>query len=144
MKELSVSQKDALHHNFYSNKSIEINFSFKVLKDTIGLRVGFDFINTSDATVIFRSFHDDNSSDMNTFIAGEYNFTALIPANILKNGSFGIKPAIGIHNVRWIIHSDNLVIPLTITNVEGLNSAFADNRPGVIMPQLSWEKQTDK
>jgi lipopolysaccharide transport system ATP-binding protein len=47
--------------------------------------------------------------------------------------------AIGIHNVRWIVFDDDLMLKFTMTNVDGLNSAYTDSRPGFIMPQLEWQ-----
>jgi glycosyltransferase involved in cell wall biosynthesis len=75
---------------------------------------------------------------------GKYIASTLIPKNFFKNGSYAIKIAIGVHNVRWIVFDDRLMIKFTVTNIDGLNSAFLDSRPGLIMPNLVWEKRNQK
>ena len=70
---------------------------------------------------------------------GSYNLCASIPENLLKEGLFAIKLLVGIHNNRWIIYDDKLMLRFNIINFDGLNSAFTDSRPGIIMPKLEWE-----
>ena len=62
------------------------------------------------------------------------------PFSPQKNALFAIKLAIGIHNIRWIVFDDKLILKFTVENIGGLNSAFVDARPGLIMPHLVWEK----
>ena len=88
--------------------------------------------------VVFRTFHDDVlSPEHNILSPGVYISELFIDSNLLKEGSYFINIAIGIHNVRWIVF-DNLKLNFTISNIKGLNSNYADNRPGVIMPYLQW------
>jgi lipopolysaccharide transport system ATP-binding protein len=115
-----------------------------VLKDVLGLRIGFDLIDLTNGLVIFRSFEDDSLQVAQIISKGKYIASTLIPKNFLKNGSYAIKIAIGVHNVRWIVFDDRLMIKFTVTNIDGLNSAFLDSRPGLIMPNLVWEKRNQK
>ena len=59
-------------------------------------------------------------------------------ANLLKNGNYGLKPVVGIHNKRWILNDDDLIISFTCENTKGLNAVYMENRPGVIMPEIEW------
>ena len=138
LKSVSVHQDFSSENNFYTNKEIFISMEYNVIKDVLGLRIGFDLIDLTSGVVIFRSFHDDVENIIENVKKGNYAIRTAIPENFLKNGSFGIKLAIGIHNIRWIVFDDNLMIKFNITNVNGLNSAFTDSRPGFIMPQLDW------
>ena len=104
----------------------------------MGLRIGFDLLDLTTGSVIFRSFHDDLEHTMKKATKGNYIMNVTIPANFLKNGLFAIKLAIGIHNERWIVFDDNLMLKFKVINVDGLNSAYTDSRPGIIMPQLKW------
>ncbi len=125
---------------FYSNMEVFIQIEYEVLTDVLGLRVGFDLIDLSSGITIFRTFEDDVIKKAETILKGKYVVSTTIPKNFLKNGLFAIKLAIGIHNVRWIVYDDNLIVRFSITNIGGLNSAFLDTRPGLIMPHLQWEK----
>ncbi|WP_432222965.1 polysaccharide ABC transporter ATP-binding protein [Flavobacterium sp. TMP13] len=138
LKNIKVRQKNVSDCVFYTNETISIHFDYTIVKEVLGLRIGFDLIDLNTETIIFRSFHDDLECEIQLIGKGQYCITATIPANLLTSGSFGIKPAIGIHNKRWIIFDDNLIIKISVMNIGGLNSAFADSRPGVISPELLW------
>ena len=125
---------------FYSNKEVFIQIEYQILKDVLGLRVGFDLIDLTSGATIFRTFEDDVSRSAETVAKGKYKLTTSIPKNFLKSGLFAIKLAIGIHNIRWIVFDDKLILKFTVENIGGLNSAFVDARPGLIMPHLVWEK----
>lgn len=139
LKKVSLHQDFSSENNFYTNKDIIITIEYDIIKDILGLRIGFDLVDLATGVVIFRSFHNDVENNVEITIKGNYSIRTAIPENFLKNGLFGIKLAIGIHNIRWIIFDDNLMMRFNITNVDGLNSAFTDSRPGFIMPQLNWQ-----
>jgi len=44
---------------------------------------------------------------------------------------------IGIHNIRWIVN-DAILEQVWVESIDGVNRYYADTRPGVIMPELSW------
>jgi lipopolysaccharide transport system ATP-binding protein len=138
LKSVSVHQDFSSENNLYTNKEIFITMQYNVIKDILGLRIGFDLIDLTSGAVIFRSFNDDTENSIQNVKKGNYAIRTAIPENFLKNGLFGIKLAIGVHNIRWIIFNDNLIVRFNVINVDGLNSAFADARPGFIMPQLNW------
>ncbi len=139
LNKVRISQDNSQDNNFYTSKKVYVNIEYKVLKDILGLRIGFDLIDLTSGAVIFRTFEDDVKNQIQTVRKGTYNLRTFIPENFLKNGSFVLKLAIGIHNVRWIIFDDDLILKFTMTNVDGLNSAYTDSRPGFIMPQLEWQ-----
>jgi lipopolysaccharide transport system ATP-binding protein len=139
LKNVSIHQDFSSASNFYTNKEIFIIIEYEVIKDILGLRIGFDLVDLANGVVLFRSFHDDVEIKKQNVNKGDYAIRTAIPENFLKNGVFGIKLAIGIHNIRWIVFDDNLMLRFNVTNVDGLNSAFTDTRPGLIMPQLNWQ-----
>jgi lipopolysaccharide transport system ATP-binding protein len=139
LKKVSLHQDFSSENNFYTNKDIFITIEYEVINDILGLRIGFDLVDLATGVVIFRSFQDDLERAIQKVSKGIYTIRTIIPKNFLKNGIFGIKLAIGIHNIRWIVFDDNLMMRFNITNVDGLNSAFTDSRPGFIMPQLDWQ-----
>ena len=138
LKSVSLYQDFSSENNFYTNKEIFITMEYFVIMDILGLRIGFDLIDLHSGAVIFRSFHNDAENVIQNVKKGNYAVRAVVPENFLKSGLFGIKLAVGIHNIRWIIFDDSLMLRFNVTNVDGLNSAFTDARPGLIMPQLDW------
>ncbi len=144
LKNTVLHQDFSSENNFYTNKEINISIQYEVLKDVLGFRIGFDLVDLASGVVIFRSFFDDVEKYIQITKKGNYSILATIPKNFLKNGFFGIKLAIGIHNIRWIIFDDHLMLRFSVNNVDGLNSAYADTRPGLIMPQLDWKIGTKK
>lgn len=139
LKRVFLSQDFSDQNNFFTNKKIHIKYEFNILKEILGLRIGFDLIDLSSGLVIFRTFHNDEDIKINIMKKGSYNLSVSIPENFLKEGLYAIKLVVGIHNNRWIIYDDKLMLRFNIINFDGLNSAFTDSRPGIIMPKLEWK-----
>jgi len=135
--DLQICQNKKVGLEFYTNNTIDLNFYYLVKHRLSGLRVGFDLIDNVSGAVLFRSFHDDEFA-ANVHEPGKFSLCAQIPSNLLKPGSYSISIAIGIHNLRWI-SSDKIVIPFNMHNINGLNSRYADKRPGFIMPHVEWK-----
>ncbi|OYQ47427.1 ABC transporter ATP-binding protein [Flavobacterium aurantiibacter] len=123
---------------FDTIEQVEILFDVTVKQACSGLRIGFDLLEEKSATVLFRGFHDDDATELSYFPEGNYRFSARIPEKLLAPGAYKIQPAIGIHNNRWVLHDADVAIPIEIININGLNRAYADTRPGSIMPRLLW------
>jgi lipopolysaccharide transport system ATP-binding protein len=135
LKAVKLVQEHNTGINFTSDKDIEFMLEYSVLKPCLGLRVGFDLYEKITDSVIFRSFHDDNSNEITRFSEGNYRTTFIIEKNLFKSGEYYINVSIGIHKIRWIIY-DTLKFNFTISNISGVNLQYADSRPGVIMPKL--------
>jgi lipopolysaccharide transport system ATP-binding protein len=135
--DFSITQKGSDGDEFVSSAPIKIQFDYKIKKEVAGLRVGFDLLEKTSEIILFRSFHDDDAESIETKQPGTYNAQVEIPANFLKQGSYLINLAIGIHNVRWIVF-DTAKIQLNINNISGVNKLYADERPGIIMPGVHW------
>lgn len=141
---ISVFQEGAQGFNFFNSKEIKITFEFVVKKRIVGLRVGFDLIEGSSDLVLFRAFHDDHQIEAESIIPGKYEIIMTIRPELLKQGVHFISPAIGIHNVRWLIF-DSIRMKMNINNNANINSIYADDRPGVILPVVnSYLKNTNE
>jgi len=136
----AIEQKGTTNGIYYSEKDFEVLFSFSLLKDIDGFRVGFDVIDSTSNYLLFRSYHDDQNDRIEQMKAGHYNVKGVIPADLLRNGRYFIKLAIGIHNRRWIVFDDNIGQELVVQNLEGVNAIYMEERPGLIMPSLHWEQ----
>ena len=44
---------------------------------------------------------------------------------------------VGVHNLKWITAGD-VQQEIEIEHLDGVNSAYGDNRPGIIMPAIPW------
>lgn len=102
------------------------------------LRVGIDLYSHLSGDILFRAFDDDITAQDRT--PGLKTILCIVPINLLKPGQYTAHLKIGIHKIRWIIE-DGVAEHLTLESIDGVNSHYQDTRPGVIMPQLTWETQ---
>ncbi len=112
-----------------------VEFVYEVEQEVYGLRIGFDLVSKEGITV-FRTFDDDIKCKL-TKSPGRYKAFCIIPKSLLAPTNYFLYPRIGIHNVRWIYNGES-GIEITLHNQNGVNSRYADYRPGVIMPGLDW------
>ncbi len=135
--ELHICDENSSKTEFYTNQQIYIKYIYQVKKKIRGLRVGFDLIDFNSGITVFRTFHNDQS-ESGTYDDGIFSSVAHIPSNLLKPGKYIINVAIGIHNIRWISF-DRIAFQIYLYNINGINKQYADPRPGVIMPNISWD-----
>jgi len=137
--DLYVMQDGIKTNVFFTNKSIQICFKYKVLKETTGLRIGFDLINAKTGIVIFRSFHDDSQQEIKQVKIGNYKSIGNIWGNMLLEGEYILSISIGVHNIKWIVY-DTVKLPITLHNIDGVNKLYiSDYRPGIVNPFIEWE-----
>ena len=86
---------------------LKIHFSYRVKSPLTGLRIGLDLLDVESELLLFRTFHDDEiTGEVPVTLAGDYQTELIIPNNLLNNREYLLRPAIGIHNVRWITRID--------------------------------------
>lgn len=134
--DLELSQNQSANTEFYTTFPINLRFTYRVKKKINGLRIGFDLIDNHTGVTLFRTFHDDGL-ETTTHEPGIFSLDGEIPCNLLKPGSYSVNIAIGIHNIRWISYS-KISLPINIHNINGINKHYADKRPGIIMPSITW------
>lgn len=121
---------------FKTTENIYLTTRLDLKRSVEGLRIGFDVYNVVDGEILFRTFDDDLiTRDRGTRVN---DFTCELPGNLLKSGIYAAKLMIGIHNIRWIVNG-NLSINFEVQFVDGINSKYADSRPGKIMPLMNWK-----
>ncbi len=130
--------QDELKDEFLSSKSIEFWFEYEVKKSLLGLRIGFDLLDYSTGLVLFRSFHDENLEQIEEIKPGKYCSRAIIPAKILKAGSYILQVSIGLHMIRWYVYN-SVKMKFSVLNISSINKNYADPRPGIIMPYVDWK-----
>jgi len=122
-------------NSFKTSENINVLIKYIAKREILGLRIGFDFISFIDGEVLFRTFDDDLRPK--TRQTGLQSLICSIPKNLLKPGMYAVRLQVGIHNVRWIFDG-TVTEKISIELVDGINSAYADYRPGKIMPQVEW------
>jgi lipopolysaccharide transport system ATP-binding protein len=139
---IQVSQESVNGLDFYSNKSIRVTMSYEVKSHIMGLRIGFDLIESNTQVLVFRTFHDELEEEIKTMYKGVYLSEVIIPENLLNDGSYTISLSIGVHNVRWIIY-DSLKINIKINNVNGINKIYSEKSQGLIRPFVVWQTKNE-
>jgi len=120
---------------FRTTDPIRVVIRYRTRRPLPGLRVGFDLVDLMDGEVLFRSFDDDTMPRERSPGVREAGCT--IPADLVRPGAYAIRLQIGIHNVRWIC--DGAIMErIVVEHVDGVNAAYADQRPGRIMPRIEW------
>jgi lipopolysaccharide transport system ATP-binding protein len=120
---------------FTTSENIDIHIRYLAKRDIPGLRVGVDLVSFSDGEILFRTFDDDTRSK--TRKKGIEEAICSIPSNLLKPGIYAVRVQIGIHNIRWIFDGP-ISEKISVELVDGVNSSYADYRPGKIMPRVEW------
>jgi lipopolysaccharide transport system ATP-binding protein len=135
---LWIRQNDRDTVSFLTSSPVTVGIRYNMHKKTPGLRIGFDLY-ASDNSLVFRSFSDDMHSKAFLPVqeAGTYCAEALIPENFLNEREYRIELTAGIHNLRWITKGEHS-LRFHMLSVDGVNKAYADKRPGLVLPDLTW------
>lgn len=132
----SCDQNGNMRDFFKTSESLCFVIKYRIKKEIPLLRVGIDLHNCLTGDTLFRTF-DDDTGRLNRE-PGYFESMCIIPPDLLKAGTYSASLQIGIHNVRWII--DNKVFrQVSMELIDGVDSYYAECRPGVIMPKLQWE-----
>ena len=131
----ACDEKGSRKVNFTTTETINFNILYALKRNLPGLRVGLDLYSFADGEILFRTFDDDIYHQNRE--QGLKKTMCSIPANLLKPGIYSAKLQIGVHNVRWIVN-DSITEKITIDAIDGVNSVYADSRPGKIMPKIDW------
>jgi hypothetical protein len=90
--------------------------------------------------VVFRSYITDLADDATTRLRpGRNAVRCTVPPGLLNSGRYMIKLRIGLHWIKWIVHTDD-VLRFDVIADHGESLFLNDQaRPGVVAPLLSWE-----
>jgi lipopolysaccharide transport system ATP-binding protein len=127
---------DGVRTEFSGSEAITIRLTFSTDRTANGLRVGFDLL-TAEGVVVCRSYHDDEVLDPPPVMPGHYEVEATIPPALLNQGQYYVSPRAGVHGVERLCEVDRAV-RFSLLNLEGRNSQYGGERPGVVNPPISW------
>jgi lipopolysaccharide transport system ATP-binding protein len=131
---------------FLTNQPIRVVLEFDLARLDPALCIGFDL--TSPHGIVARSYHNDGyEKDWPPLREGHNCLECELPAGLLNAGTYGISPRISLHNLRWIVHVDDVVTFGAILG-HGVspfwNTLSAGKRPGVAAPILPWHSEAGR
>lgn len=140
--ELSITQAGEQRSRFANGEPIEVVVTYRVLRDTVGLRIYFDLTDESQ-TLIIRTFHDDNDSEPACFRSGHYVSTLVIPDHFLAPRDYQLILRAGVFNERSCFGGQSVSIRLPVEQTCSLNRAYpGDPIRSLLLPKFCWKTQS--
>jgi len=131
-----VAQDGSQKVDFDRSEPIMVEFDVVVRRTNHRLRIGFDLAN-QEGLIAFASAHVDAPTFADAVLhPGRHVLRAEIPAMLLNHGLYSLHARLGVHEVRWIVHEDD-VLQLEVKGVEG----EAGQRPGIVLPSIAWSSE---
>lgn len=124
---------------FFSSRPITVTLEFDLARLDPSFTAGFDLA-TIDGVVVFRSYLTDQADDAGMRLRpGRNAIRCTIPAGLLNSGRYLVNLRIGLHWIKWIVYSDD-VIQFDVIADHGESLFLNDQaRPGVVAPILQWD-----
>ena len=124
---------------------VKIEMEFQVLKPGFVLVPNFHFFNEEGVCAFIASDHDPHWHQRPR-PAGRYVSTALIPGNLLAEGSMIVNAAVSTMNPVTVHFSQRDAVAFQVIDSLDGDSArgdYAGSLPGIVRPLLKWETQFD-
>jgi lipopolysaccharide transport system ATP-binding protein len=124
---------------FLSSRPMTVTLEFDLTAVDSSFTAGFDLA-TIDGVVVFRSYLTDLDDEATQRLKpGRNAIRCTIPAGLLNSGRYLINLRIGLHWIKWIVYSDD-VLQFDVIADHGESLFLNDQaRPGVVAPLLHWE-----
>ena len=125
-------------NNVSSRLPLEVSVDCLIENPQSALQVGFELI-TMDGVRIFQSFHTDGK-EQTRLTKGKHKLKCSIPAGLLNEGAYIIRPMAAIYFSRWILKTDSsyeLRFHSTLDHSE--SQLWYSARQGVLAPLLHWD-----
>jgi lipopolysaccharide transport system ATP-binding protein len=139
LKKISLFQdNNEVMSNVGNGKDLQIDVHYELFNRTSGFRVFLDLCDDL-GTVLFRSFHDEESGGINYLEPGDYISSVTIPANLLAPIIYDCKFLFGIHNIRMVEPLDGITLRLNVEQTGNYNKAYSGQyTAGKLCPVLPW------
>ena len=132
-----TQNNQTIDHFIKSDKPLEIEFKYQILKRTTGFRIFLDLCDDQE-TLLFRSFNDEKEDDISVVKPGNYIAKAIIPPNFFAPRKYELKIQAGIYNLRYCLPSP-IKISFQVEDTSLTNRAYlGDSIKGKIAIQLDW------
>jgi len=140
VREVTIADEDGVPGAaFFSSRPIKVTLEFDLARVDPSFTAGFDLA-TIDGVVVFRSYLTDHDDEAGTKLKpGRNAIRCTIPAGLLNSGRYLINLRIGLHWIKWIVYSDD-VLQFDVIADHGESLFLNDQvRPGVVAPILPWD-----
>ena len=140
VREVTVTDEDGVPGAaFFSSRPINITLEFDLSRVDPSFTAGFDLA-TIDGVVVFRSYLTDHDDSAGLKLKpGRNAIRCSIPAGLLNSGRYLVNLRIGLHWIKWIVHSDD-VLQFDVIADHGESLFLNDQaRPGVVAPIIPWD-----
>jgi lipopolysaccharide transport system ATP-binding protein len=125
--------------NVVNGKEIKIEIHYELLNRLNRFRVFLDVCDQL-GSVIFRTFHDENSTERLNLEKGSYKSLVTVPANFLAPISYDFRFLFGVHNVRMMQPMDGVLLRINVEQTGLYNKAYnGQYTSGMICPLMHWE-----
>lgn len=138
-KVLDTNNQVSLNHMI--DKSIDIEFTYEVLRENEFFTHGFNLFNNQNIHVL--SSHDKNASTLKKpLVKGVYSKTITIPGNFLAEGGYSCSFAIMRYNPFHVEFHEMEVVGFNIIDEIKENTVrgnYSGRFPGIVRPLLDWK-----
>jgi lipopolysaccharide transport system ATP-binding protein len=118
---------------------LEVRVKFLVEQPAAHLQVGLE-LGTIDGIPLFQSFHSDREETF-TLGPGVHYLSCVIPAEILNEGMYVIRPLAALYFTRWILNSDlSMELRFQSTLDHPRSPLWYHARNGAMAPYLMWKR----
>lgn len=141
LMDISLTQNgNAVFENIENGSDLILKVEYEVFKETSGLRIYFDLVDSYDG-LLFRSFNDEANDGDQITESGVYSTSMVLPKNLLAPSNYVLKICATIFNVRSLI-KEPVTFALNVERTGLSNSAYlGDPIRGMLAPFFKWKTQ---
>ncbi len=136
-KLLSVETKlnsGEIRSAFIDNQDVNIHVKTELLHPVHNMRLNFGLLDKNDVVVFSSSSHLHETVDK---ASGNYDYTIVIPKNLLNHGMYKIAIQAGIPGQRQILENVE-VLSFNIEKINNAGTTYNAVLPGVVAPKIDW------
>jgi lipopolysaccharide transport system ATP-binding protein len=127
-----------VHGQIANGTALEVEIQYLVLQRTAGMRVFFDLMDTEE-TLLFRSFHDEDSEGVPAMEPGRYASRARIPGDLLAPTQYRLQVLATVYDVRMCIPYPGIGITLNVAATGRANRGYlGEPIRGKLAPVIPW------
>lgn len=140
LKSIRIFQNEFLvKESVLSDQPLTVELAFEVFKNITGLRL-FVSLFDDDENILFRTYHDDDESEISEFERGIYRSVVEIPANLLGPKSYKICINANIYNLRNVLPTGGICASINVKHLYVGNDSYQNNLlQGSIFPIIKWK-----
>ena len=138
-KLLLLQDNTEVFEHIGNGKEVNIEIHYELFNRLTGFRV---FIDVCDdlGTILFRTFHDEETREVGDMGKGNYVSKIKIPANFLAPITYNFKFLFGIHNIRMLPPTDGLTLRINVEQTGNYNKAYSGQfSAGKLAPSMNWD-----